>query len=624
MGTKPQTSGLFSKVANIFRSEDAGAGPRDAEESMQSRVDNTEKNALQALIQRKRQDDLVRRREFNHLRKLRNSPHSRSKSDSSERVSSFTHSSSFTQDDRAQTLRKIDAIEAHMINSWAKGRALAPDPTAPKPVLASNPVASNPASSNKPMQFQPTQPPSQQSGYPSTLGLTADSGQHPADALDDLNLDFTGLLSTPGSTEVDTWNAPANAAAGQARKPDVPVLSDLASRQDYPPLDAPELALVAPSAPAASKAAPAPQAAPEPLPEHIEAALQDAAIQFAEGNPASAEAALLRLLQADNVSTATADVLASALFDLYRSNGQQDGFDVVAMDYAERFGRSPAEWFSVPVLLREHAASAKAASPVVAQVADADAAWHAPANLTVADLSHLRQKFADPKAVWRADWSALAAIDAQAASTLAEILHHWCTQPLELHWSGSDALLVALQLQTPENDNTADPMWWQARMDALCILQRHDDFESCALDYCVVYEVSPPSWKAASCKLVQDQLIAPASPRAEPKAADAAVENVPVLAGPYAATELVGEICGDAKQAIAKLEATGESADHIVVSCALTVRMDFPAAGLVLNWVIECQSRECQVQFVQVPRLVAVFMCMLGIDSYAKISVRAN
>ena len=73
MGTKPQSSGLLSKVANIFRASDgaSGKGQLDADESQHSVVDDSEKNALQALIQRKRQDDLVRRREFNYLRKLR-------------------------------------------------------------------------------------------------------------------------------------------------------------------------------------------------------------------------------------------------------------------------------------------------------------------------------------------------------------------------------------------------------------------------------------------------------------------------------------------------------------------------------------------------------------------------
>ena len=103
-----------------------------------------------------------------------------------------------------------------------------------------------------------------------------------------------------------------------------------------------------------------------------------------------------------------------------------------------------------------------------------------------------------------------------------------------------------------------------------------------------------------------------------------APDQSPVLVSPFAACELVGEVYGDVTDAVAKLIAAGESADHVVITCALTVRLDFAAAGALLNWVIECDARGCQVQFVQVPRLVAVFFHMLGIDRYAKILVRAN
>ena len=380
-------------------------------------------------------------------------------------------------------------------------------------------------------------------------------------------------------------------------------------------------------APTAQPPVPAPAAVPAPpplpLPEAIEAALQDAAIQFAEGDSGSAEAVLLRLLQGQGIATSTADVLASALFDLYRSTGQQDGFDVVAMDYAERFGRSPAEWFSVPELLAAHTALALPSQPSQMSTAEQGKAWESPKVLTSQAIAALRSQFSAPFATWRVDWAALADIAPEAAPALAELLAHWCAQPVELHWSGVDSLIRTLESRSPGDDNTVDPLWWRLRLDTLCILQRHDDFESLALDYCVLYEVSPPSWSPASCTFVQDQSMSGFGTLAEGPQTRAP-DELPVLAGPFAACELVGEVCGEAPDAMVKLTAAGESTDHVVITCALTVRLDFPAAGAVLNWVIERHSRGCQVQFVHVPRLVAVFFQMLGIDRYAKISIRAN
>lgn len=626
MGTKPQSSGLLSKVANIFRAPDgaSGKGQRDADESQHSVVDDSEKNALQALIQRKRQDDLVRRREFNYLRKLRRSPHGGGLpgGDSSERASSFPNSSGFSVDDRASTLKKINAIEAHMISSWARSKvASTMPPTEPK----GGPL---PGSGAPVVQYAPTQPMPLRSEVPQATRSATPDDAVSSDDLDNLDLDFTGLLSTPGSTAVDTWDAPGAAETVPVSAIDIPAAAPLPQPPVLHEFAVPPIASASkvPLPPVARSAATVPVAAPvprEPLPEAIESALQDAAIQFAEGDIGSAEAALLGLLQAPGIATGTADVLASALFDLYRASGQQDGFDVVAMDYAERFGRSPAEWFSVPELLASH--TAVVATTQTSQVVSAgqNKSWESPKVLTPQAIAALRSQFAAPHATWHVDWIALADIAPEAAPGLAELFALWCAQPVELHWSGVDSLIRTLEAHSPGDDNTIDPLWWRLRLDALCILQRHDDFEGLALDYCVLYEVSPPSWNPAACTFVQEQSMSGFGALAEGPQTRAP-DELPVLAGPFAACELVGEVCGETPDAMAKLMAAGESADHVVITCALTVRLDFPAAGAVLNWVIERQSNGCQVQFVQVPRLVAVFFQMLGIDRYAKVLVRAN
>ncbi len=618
MGTKPQSSGLLSKVANIFRAQDGASakGHLDADESQHSVVGESEKNALQALIQRKRQDDLVRRREFNYLRKLRRSPHGGGMpgADASERASSFPNSSGFSVDDRASTLKKINAIEAHMISSWARSKVASTMPP------SENKMVSPAATSAPVVQYAPTQPAPLRGDVPQAI-RSGTSAVAASDDLDNLDLDFTGLLSTPGSTAVDTWDAPdatitapvpTSAAPIAAPRPQPPVLNEYVATTP-----------VVPAAPAAIPAVLAAAASTEPLPESIESALQEAAIQFAEGDSDSAEAVLLGLLQGEGITTGTADVLASALFDLYRAIGQQDGFDVVAMDYAERFGRSPAEWFSVPELLADHTAVPVPSLPSQLSAGGQMKAWESPGMLTQQAIAALRSQFSAPQATWHVDWIALSDIAPDAAPALAELLAHWCAQPVELHWSGVDALIRTLESHSPANDNTVDPLWWRLRLDALCILQRHDDFESLALDYCVVYEVSPPSWHSAACTFVQDQSMSGFGTLAEGPQTRAP-EELPVLAGPFSACELVGEVYGERPEAMDKLIAAGESADHVVITCALTVRLDFPAAGAVLNWVIERQSSGCQVQFVQVPRLVAVFFQMLGIDRYAKVLVRAN
>ena len=538
-------------MARLFRESESGQ--TDARESVQGRGGEVEKHALKTLIERKRKDDHVRRREFNHLRKVRAQSRGGRAigTEAYERTSVFAASSGFDSNDRASTVQKIDAIEAHMIRTWAKARGA---PATVPPVLTER--------------------------YTAPGALQAD---------DDLDLDFTALLSK--SAALDT--APATT---------VP----------------PELPVAQPAVPETVTITEDAAASP------LESALQDAAMRFAGGDSVSAEAVLLGLLQSDEIDADDADRLAFALFDLYRATGQQDGFDVVAMDYAERFGRSPAEWFSLPEMLGQLAGTAAVTTPPPPlDVQDPDAVWVCPAVLDEAALAALRARFSGSNSAWTVDWGALSEIEPLAALPLSDLLGYWSTHPVHLHWSSVEALLRALELHTPADDNSADPLWWSLRLDALCILQRSDDFESLALDYCVVYEVSPPSWKVPQCTFVQETSHS-AFASLDDDPASVLPSDSPGLPAPYVTCELIGMLEGEATEALEGLRTASRSAPQVIVSCALLGRVDFSAASAILNWAAECASAGCQIHFMQTPHLVAVFFRMLGLDQYAKISVRAN
>jgi hypothetical protein len=89
-----------------------------------------------------------------------------------------------------------------------------------------------------------------------------------------------------------------------------------------------------------------------------------------------------------------------------------------------------------------------------------------------------------------------------------------------------------------------------------------------------------------------------------------------------ATVELSGQILGDGKEAIDILDAKLADADIMIVSCARLMRIDFTAAGTLLNWVTAREAEGRQVQFVDVHRLVAAFFNVIGISEHARISVR--
>ena len=102
---------------------------------------------------------------------------------------------------------------------------------------------------------------------------------------------------------------------------------------------------------------------------------------------------------------------------------------------------------------------------------------------------------------WVFDWSALNQLDADACAPLTQLFRHWAPQPLDMRWIGGEQLLNLLAEAAPVGVRDADPALWQLRLQFLRLCNRPDRFDEVAIDYCVTYEVSPPSWEPAQCQV---------------------------------------------------------------------------------------------------------------------------
>ncbi|MCX8006442.1 MAG: hypothetical protein N2688_16100, partial [Burkholderiaceae bacterium] len=187
--------------------------------------------------------------------------------------------------------------------------------------------------------------------------------------------------------------------------------------------------------------------------------------------------------------------------DLYRATGQQDKFEALAVEYAQRFGWSAPQWFSLPRMVADAVAAQKPAKRRGADAGDAGAAgWSCPEVLDVDAVARLRSQTLQMPLPWVLDWSHLRRVEPDAATQLTELMRHWATQTLEMHWRAGDQLIAVLAEQSPTGERDADPAFWVARLEALRLANRPDQFDETAIDYCVTYEVSPPSWERAKCK----------------------------------------------------------------------------------------------------------------------------
>lgn len=590
MASNDTAPGLLSKMAKFVRNPTKDWSDLDKPEPTQDSIYT--KQALKEMIERKRQNDFVRRREFDYLRKLRRNGLTLS-ADLAGRPSFFQNSTPSNLEERATTLKKIDEIEAHMSKQWWRGKQGEPNAQAGTPPVAEpqNLAEGGGHSINH---------------YPSTQQIDSRSPSNvgPESDYESTKMGMSLPYSQDSERELQKLMDARN-AHGQTIEPAVSEfsVSQLFSFEANESLADPEL--------------------------------EEAAIRFANSDDAGSEAVLLTALQAEAVNPGLADGWAAALFDLYRATGQQARFDSVAIDYAQRFGRSAPAWFSTPELLGQ-----MSGGPVPGQVSEAEQAhqtgWVCPHLLDWSAFQALLASCSNTQVPLFLNWSHLKTISPDAANALANLFAEWCTQPVKLHFGGANALEKILKAQTPSGDARVAAFWWRLRLDTLRILRQQDDFELAALEFCVTYEVSPPPWKDARCDFVHERLssvsmqkngfsrlvVSKPTPSADFAQASTVPMSIDVIPG--CEVELSGEVLGDAIEAMDKLQVGLRGASRLVISCDHLIRVDFSAAGSILNWVTLRESDGCQVQFRDVPRLVAAFFNVIGINEHALVVLRAH
>ncbi len=616
-------SGLLSKVVKFVRNPTTNWADLDQPET--DRESSYSKQMLKEMIERKRRNDFVRKREFDMLRKMRRSEVMAGQ-DPMARPSFFQSSMPSKPDDRATTLKKIDEIEAQMSMQWWKTKhgdpslrastgsaMLAPAPPPPEaPVRSALPP-------NRPNSYARTGP------QPLTATPPAPATASPmAPAATAANT----VKPQPGAST--TVQAPAGSQAAQYKP---------AANARPIAVASPRAAGFSPSVPATTRgrdsgtnsnsvfsaskliAIDVDEFAHDPE-------LEEAAIRFANGDDAGAEAGLLDVLSPQG-QRINHDETWLTLFDLYRATGQLDRYEAAAIDFASRFARSAPQWISLPDAVSWMTAPRASAAPPSQQIAD----WTSPSIFGTQTLAALNAALARAPQPWRLNWNKLNTVDEAALEGLTRLFTQWATQTVQLRFIGADNLEHVLKTATPSGDKSANPAWWKLRLEALRVTHRPEEFELVALDYCVTYEVSPPSWESArpdykplhndGSYISGHTIVGDAfhdsvmTGQLMPDSDIMQVSNVSTV-------ELGGQILGDASEALETLYAKVASADIIVISCDRLLRIDFSAAGTLLNWVSSRQAEGRQIQFVQVHRLVAAFFTVIGISEHARVIARTD
>ncbi len=601
MAKEDTTPGLLSKVVKFVRNPATNWSELDGKES--DREETLSKQMLKEMIERKRRNDFVRKREFDMLRKMRKRE-AMAGQDPGARPSFFQSSMPSKPDDRAVTLKKIDEIEAQMSMQWWKTKH-----------------GSAAAGVTGPSSLDPT-----------TLAGPLNLSAH-APLLD--NALPASYAPTAPSALVHAGSAAASSSPGSAASTDLPP----AAATSTPPVSSARavphrLAISAVSRDGESSGfssskfsvVDASEVAHDPE-------LEEASIRFANGDEAGAEAGLLETLGPQGSRAMHADTWL-ALFDLYRATGQNDKFENLAVEFVGRFDRSAPQWFSMPAMVQQ---LSRPAGPGAGNGPAAD--WVCPSKLGIQTVAALSAALARAPMPWRLDWQNLKTIDENAVEPLCKVFSGWAAQPVQLRFMGEARLKQVLQDVTPSAVRDTPQGWWQLRLEMLRVTHQPDEFELTALDFCVTYEVSPPAWDSAHCDykpldprgtaVAGQAIIGDVYRDSVPSSLSSAMEGDTEMGGNSQmshlyAVELAGQIEGDAIAVLEKLEAKLMGADIMVISCAKLIRVDFSAAGTLLNWVSAREAENRAVQFTDVNRLVAAFFNVIGIAEHARVLTRID
>lgn len=560
-----KSGGFLSKVMHLVRGVPAAPGAVAGHEA-----DSPSQRAmLREVVERKRRNDAIRQQEFAQLRQLRQrgALTGQGAQAAATRVAAGFLPSVLGRDARSsQTLQKIDEIEAQMSDQWWRP-ASETGAADPKAARTRKPVGK--ALSRIPV-------------------LGEDHMVGPSTLLP-LELSLTDTVPSPA------------------------------------PLIAPDLApaAIAPREPAKKPVPKTPAVVARVFKPHPD--LEEAAILFAHGDMHGARTRLLeQLVQALNTAPVDEDKVAMlwhAALDWCRATGDEETFEPLAIDYAEHFGRSGPLWFSIPARLGLPALYGEE----VGKVSKRQVQWSCPSMLTVGSVTALRAAHQNAAQPWSMSWARLSSMDEAAVQPLTQLFDEWASSTGQFVLSDAGKLLDVLQQHSVLQERSHAPQWWELRMAVLRLMHRVEEYEQVALDYCITYEISPPSWVDPRCVCVVQEtgeadvsLLQEASLQSSyaQAAADGAQPAMPVVL-----SGLNGVIEGDAQE---RLDALLEQAQHhgsktLDVACDNLIRLDFVAAGGVLNWAADLQSQGYTLRFQQVHQLVAVFFHIIGIQEHATI-----
>jgi ABC-type transporter Mla MlaB component len=326
-------------------------------------------------------------------------------------------------------------------------------------------------------------------------------------------------------------------------------------------------------------------------------AIDEAAILFANGLIEPAEAGLRAAIHADSLGDA-AQRAWLMLFELFQQRGDKASFDNLTIEYVLRFESSPPAWIDY----RDEAvvATGKTAdgAPIVRLPDAVDAT-------VVRVLEQLKTYSAQHQAL-TLDTSGVREIDLVGAELLLRVINAFKRASHELLVLGADQLIVPLRAAVEPGRRDQSDAAWMLLLEVFRLLQRQHDFEETGIQYCITYEVSPPSWE-------------PPPPTLKTRAATPADRPVEV---PDEGMSWRGTVRSNGEPQFGRLLTAAKTEKRIPVDCTYLKRVEFSTATQLLSLLTRLRQGGVTVEFRNVNHLVSALYTLLGVDMVADVQLR--
>jgi ABC-type transporter Mla MlaB component len=327
--------------------------------------------------------------------------------------------------------------------------------------------------------------------------------------------------------------------------------------------------------------------------------IEEAAVLFASDQSDIAEALLLNAISENNLGSST-HIVWWMLLDLYQITGKQQEFDNLSVDFANKFETSPPTWIDIMTLDPQAKNQEKVGTiPAVAFSGKLDA--------NIGKQLERAQKLSVTHPAVRLEFTRVSSVDPIGCGLLLRMLKKLQKSGLDLILVGADELADKIReiLLVGRRDETAAP--WLLLLEILHLLNLEQAYEDASIDYSITFEVSPPPFVAPHAKIIT--------------AAEEA--HVPNMSGNNSLLMPI-LIEGRTEDLLTKIQTHANAHSPAIMDCSRLVRVDFSAAGELLNGLSLLAASGNAIEFHSVNHLVTALFKVVGIQEIVRVVPRKN